>query len=255
MQRARRFASVVAVSALTVSGLAACRSAPDVAVYFGQAAEIRVADVQRVYNDARDKIEAARDSAAARGQEAGASAAPEGPVTVPISGVDVVSTLVSQDIAKRVARQRNVTLPADLPYDQVAQTLGLPPDSTYVRAYTESRLLFNQLLQSTTPVKTTDADLKAVFDVFEGTGQMDPGLTFEQFRGQLQPQALEMLGRAVAVRNDVQAQLDQLNVRINPRYEPSEIAVYAEQGPDNKPLSLVSVPLADSDTAPVLDKS
>jgi len=33
----------------------------------------------------------------------------------------------------------------------------------------------------------------------------------------------------------------------------AEVAVYSEPGPDNKPLSLVAVPLADTDTSPVID--
>jgi hypothetical protein len=62
-----------------------------------------------------------------------------------------------------------------------------------------------------------------------------------------------VLGRAVTVRNDVQEQLDQLDLRVNPRYGSAEIAVYAEPGPDNQMLSLVSVPLVTSNTAPVTD--
>ena len=249
MQRARRLASVAVIATLAVTGLSACRSAPDVAVYFGSASEISVAEVQRVFNDARSKFDAAQPQPAPGD---GASAQPPAP-SVPITGPDVVSALVSRDVAVRVAQQRNVSLPADLPLDEVAQSVGVPPDSEYVRIYAESRLLFNQLLQSAQPATAGDAELREVFEVFEATGAMQPGLTFEQFKGSVSPQAIETLGRATSVRKDVQAQLDQLNVRVNPRYEPAEIAVYSEPGPDNKPLSLVSVPLADTDTSPVTD--
>ena len=74
------------------------------------------------------------------------------------------------------------------------------------------------------------------------------------FRGRsIADRAIQTLGRATTVRNDVQAQLDQLKVRVNPRFESAVIAIYSEPGPDNKPLSLVSVPLADTDPAPVID--
>ena len=253
MQRARRLASVAVVATLAVTGLSACRSAPDVAVYFGSAAEISVADVQRVVTDARTKLTAAQQAAAA--EQGGSPAAGQGAVRVPFTGPDVVSTMVSRDVVTRIARERNVALPAQLPLAEVGQSLGLPADTEYVRLYTETRLLFNQLMQNATPQQASDADVRAVFKVFEATGAMQPGLTYEQFRGQVSPEAIQTLGRAVAVRQDVQAQLDKLDVRVNPRYEPSEVAVYTEPGPNNEPLSLVSVPLADTGTSPVTGAS
>jgi hypothetical protein len=250
MQRARRLASVVVAASLAVTGLAACRSAPDVAVYFGSAAQISVAQVQRVVEDARDRLQAARDAAT---PDAGASAEARVPVDVPFDGPEVVGTMVGHEVVTRIARQRNVTLPGQLPLDRAAQSLGLPADAEYVKIYTETRLLFEQLMQSATPAQTTDADLRAVFQVFEDTGQMQPGTTYESFKAQVPQQALQTLGRAISVRNDVQAQLGELDVRVNPRYEPAEITVYAEPGPNNETLSLVSVPLADTSSAPVTD--
>jgi hypothetical protein len=173
---------------------------------------------------------------------------------VPITGPDVVSAMVSRDIAVRVAKQRNITLPAELPLDEVGQSVGLPADSEYVRIYAEGRLLFNQLMQAAQPAAGTgDEELRQVFKVFEATGAMQPGLTFEQFKGSVSPEAIQTLGRATTVRKDVDAQLDQLNVRVNPRFESAEIAIYSEAGPNNKPLSLVAVPLADTDSAAVRD--
>ena len=252
MQRARRLASVAVVATLAVTGLSACRSQPDVAVYFGSTAEISVADVQRVVDDARTKLTVAQQEAEGA-QQGGEPAAAQAPVRVPFTGPDVVSALVSRDVVTRIARQRNVALPATLPLAEAAQGLGLPADTEYVRLYTETRLLFNQLMQNATPQQASDADVRAVFEVFEATGAMQPGLTYEQFRSQVSPEAIQTLGRAVAVKQDVQAQLDQLKVRVNPRYGPSEVAVYTEPGPNNEPLSLVAVPLADTDGAPVTD--
>jgi hypothetical protein len=254
MQRARRLASVAVVATLAVTGLAACRSAPDVAVYTGRSATVTVAEVQRIWDDARDKLTAARDEAAANGEQAGASAAASAPVEVPFDAPDVVSTLVSHDVVTRLARAQNVTLPADLPLDRAGQSIGLPGDAEYTRLYTETRLLFDQLMQKATPAQTSDADLRAVFKVFEETpGAMPAGTTYEQFQQQVPQEALQTLGRAVTVRDQVQQQLDQLDIRVNPRYDSAEISVYAEPGPNNETLSLVSVPLAGTDTAPVTD--
>jgi len=255
MQRARRLASVAVVAALTVSGLAACRSQPDVAVYFGNTSAITVSEVQRIYNDVKGKLQSAQDLA--RQQQAGAdgtepSAAP--PVKVPVTGPQIVGALVTHDVVSRVAKARNVAVADRLPLAEAGQALGLPPNSDYLRIYVENRLLLNQLLSTAKPVQASEADVQHVYDVFRETGAMDPSLTFDKFKQQVNPQALQTLGSAVAVRNDVQAQLDQLDVRVNPRYGPAEIDVYSESGPDNQPLSLVSVPLADTDDAsPVTD--
>jgi hypothetical protein len=253
MQRARRLASVAVAASLAVTGLAACRSAPDVAVYFGSAAQISVAEVQRVVEDARDRLQAARDAATQDDPAAGASAEAQAPIDVPFDGPEVVGTMVGHEVITRIARQRNVALPGQLPLDRAAQSLGLPADAEYVKIYTETRLLFELLMQSASPAQTTDTDLRAVFQVFEDTGQMQPGTTYESFKSQVPQQALETLGRAISVRNDVQTQLGELDVRVNPRYEPAEISVYAEPGPNNETLSLVSVPLADMSSAPVTD--
>ena len=253
MQRVRRLASVAVVAILAGAGLAGCRSAPDVAVYFGQSAAFGVADVERIYDDARTRLTAARDAAGQSAEQAGASAAAAGPVEVPFTGPDVVATLVGHDLATRLARAQNVTLPADLPLDRAGQSIGLPGDAEYVRLWTETRLLFDQLMEKAAAAQTTDADLRAVYQVFEDTGELQPGTTFESFKAQVPPQAMQVLGRAVTVRNDVQRELDQLDVRVNPRYESAEISVYAEPGPNNQTLSLISVPLATSNIAPVSD--
>jgi hypothetical protein len=248
MQRARRLASVAVVATLTVSGLAACRSQPDVAVYFGNTSTITVSEVQRIYNDVKSKLETAQDAALQRP----ADGAP--PVKVPVTGPQIVGALVTHDVVSRVAKARNVAVAGRLPLAEAGQALGLPPDAEYLKIYVENRLLLNQLLTTAKPVQASDADVRHVYDVFKDTGAMDPSLTFDKFKQQVNPQALQTLGSAVAVRNDVQAQLDQLDVRVNPRYGPAEIDVYSASGPDNQPLSLVSVPLADTDDAsPVTD--
>ena len=247
MQRARRLASVAVVATLTVSGLAACRTQPAVAVYFGDTSAVTVSEVQRIYNDVKSKLQG---QAEAGGTEP--SAAP--PVNVPVTGPQIVGALVTHDIVSRVAKAKNVAVPGELPLAQAGQALGLPPDAEYLKVYVENRLLLNQLLNTAKPVQASEADVKHVYDVFKDTGAMDPSLTFDKFKQQVSPQALQTLGSAVAVRNDMQAQLDQLNVKVNPRYGPAEIDVYSESGPDNQPLSLVSVPLSDTDaSSPVTD--
>ena len=252
MQRARRLASVAVAAALTVGGLSACRSEPDVAIYLGSGAKVTNAEVQRVIDDTRGKLIAQQD--AAKAQQTDASAPALAPVQMPITGPDVVDAMVSREVATRLARSAGVSLPAQLPLAEVGQSLGLPADAEYVKLYAEGRILFAGLLQKASPTPAADADIRHVFDVFAATGAMKPGLTYEEFRGSVSDQAIQTLGRAVAVKQQAQAQIDQLGVRVNPRYGAGKIDVYTEPGPDNKPLALVSVPLTEAgDQSPVLD--
>jgi hypothetical protein len=252
MQRARRLAFVAVAACLTVGGLSACDEEPDVAIYRSAGPKTTVAEVQRIYDDARTKAEAQQASAEPQN---GASAAALAPVEVPITGPDVVDAIVSREVATRLAQANNVTLDSPLPLAEVGQTLGLPADAEYVRLYAESRLLFAKLLadENLKPVQATDADIRHVFDVFAATGAMKPGLTYEEFRSSVSDEAIQTLGRAIAIKEQTQAEVDRLGLRINPRYGSSQIAVYTEAGPDNKPLALVSVPLADADSALVVD--
>lgn len=251
MLRARRLASVAVAAALTVGGLSACRSEPDVAAYLGSAGKISLDQVDAIYDDARDKL-------AAQQAQAGAQGAPDtalAPLEVPISGPDIVGAMITREVVSRAARAANVTLPPQLPLAEAGQAIGLPADTQYVRLYAESRLLLNQLLQNAPASNPPDADVRRVFEIFEATGAMRPGLGYEEFRGSVSPEALQTLGRAIAVKQQVQAEADKLDLRINPRYGTVEIPVYTETGPDEKPLNLVSVSLADDDAAPVVDAS
>jgi len=244
MQRARRLASVAVAAALTVGGLSACRSAPSVAAYLGSD-EISTAQVQRIYDDAESKLTAAPAAE-------GASAPPaELSITMP----DVLGAMISHKVVTAVAQARNVKLPADVPLQEIGASLGLKADAEYVRLYGESRLLLNELLQAAQPGTPPDSDVQHVFEVFAATGQMKPGLTYQEFKSSVSPEALQTLGRALNVKKDVQAEADKLDLRINPRYGAAEIPVYVENGPDNKPLNLVSVELTDADDSPVLQKS
>ncbi|MEV6637583.1 hypothetical protein AB0M54_43320 [Actinoplanes sp. NPDC051470] len=244
MQRARRLASVAVAAALAIGGLSACRSEPDVAAYIGDRT-ISVADAQHVFDDLTAKK-------AAQPAAAGASGAP---APAPVSMPEVVSAMVTHDLVTRVAKAKNVRLPADVPLQEIGASIGVPGNAEYVRLYGESRLLLNSLLQAAQPGTPPDADVKHVFEVFEETGQMKPGLTYQEFKSSVSAEALQTLGRALNVKKDLQTEWDKADLKINPRFASGEIPVYAENGPDNKPLNLVSIPLVDQDDATVLNKS
>jgi hypothetical protein len=249
MQRARRFASLAVAATLTVGGLSACNTAPDVAVYFGDRQAITIDQVQAVLTDARTRLQAEQDTALA-GQAAAGGTGTATPVQVPFTGPDVVSALITHDVATALAQAKGLPLTADLPLAEAGQALGLPAQAQYTRIYVENRLLLNQLLTGAASTNPDEAEIRKVYDVFKATGQMDATLTYDKFRQSVSPEALQTLGKAVTVRNDAKAELDKLKVRVNPRYEAAQIDIYTETGPDNKPLALVSLPLSDT-TGPV----
>ncbi|GGK91814.1 hypothetical protein [Mangrovihabitans endophyticus] len=248
MPRARRLVSAAVVAAFTVTGLGACRSEPDVAAYLPSGA-ITVDQVQSVYDDARDKLTA--QAAATAAQQGGDAARP---VTMPITGRDVLNTMVSRRVLGEVAKKHNVTVPGQLPLDQYAQRLGLPSDARYVRTYVEVQGLLYNLTQKVQPANPSDDDVREVFRRLQATGAMQPGLTAEQFSSGISPEAKQTLASAVAVRNEVRQRVTDSDIRVNPRYEPAQIDVYTEQGPNGKPLPLVVVDLPDaSGPLPVTD--
>jgi hypothetical protein len=242
----------VAVTAtLAVSGLSACRSAPDVAMYFGSRAQVSLAEVERIYNDAETRLSAARSEALEQ-QQPEASAPP---LRVPITSADVLGALAGREIGTRIARQRNVTPPAT---DQqnlgaIAQALGLPPEAEYTKLYADNYALFNALLQGAKPAPPNVDDLRSVYDALQKAGSVAPDVTFESFRSSISPQNQELLNVGFSVRNEVRAQLDQANATVNPRLGAADIDVVVAQSETQGLFGLISVPVADPNLSPVTD--
>jgi hypothetical protein len=247
MQRARRLASVAVVASLALGGLSACRTEPGVAAYLA-AGNITTAQVKRVLDDTRDKL-AAQKKAPDPAAQAGASA----PATanVPISGPDVVNTLISHQVLMRLAQRANAQLPNPLPLAQYAQRLGLPADATYVKLYTEVQGLLFVLNQKVQGVAPTDADYREIYDHLVAQKAIEPGTDFAQFTAGIPANVKQSLGQSVAVRNMVREDVAQQHVKVNPRYEPAEIDVYTERTDSGQDLKLLVVPLSQADSAPV----
>ena len=251
MQRARRLASVAVTATLAVSGLSACRSAPDVAMYFGSRAQVSLAEVERIYADAETRLEAARSEALEQ-QQPGASAPP---LRIPITTADVLGALAGREVGTRIARQRNVTAP---PSDQqnlgaIAQALGLPPEAEYTKLYADNYALYNALLQGATPASPSEDDLRSVYQALQKAGSVAPDVAFEAFSSGISPQNQQLLNVGFAVRNEVQAQLDQVNATVNPRFGAADIDVVVAQSETQGLFGLISVPVADPDLSPVTD--
>ena len=239
MHRARRIASVAVTAALAVAGLSACRSAPDVAAYVGQAriTEQRVTDV---FEGAR-----ANQVAATPGQP---------PVTA-ISRQDVVDTMVGLDVMRELARQRKVS-PTAIDPSRVAQSLGVKAQAEYVALFTEYRGLLNALSAGVQPAQPTQADLRDVYDRLTKGGANPDGTSFAQFSSGLAEQDQQTLAQNIGLRNKLEPEIGKLDTKVNPRYRSPELPLVSTQTSDGKVLPLIVLRLAPSTSeSPVLDLS
>jgi hypothetical protein len=254
MQRARRLASVAVIASLAVTGLAACRSEPDVAAYLPNDT-VTMDEVSAIYDDAQAKLSQAGPAASpSAAPSPSAAASPAGPPKMPITRQDIVNALISQAVLTEVSKQHNQSLPAQLPTDQVARSVGLPPTAQYVKTFTEVQVMVVQLNQSAQGVDLTPADLKDVYEKLVAAGGVPPQLDLQKFITGLPDQGRTTLSKAFSVRRDVEAQAAKMHLRVNPRYEPAEISVLTDQDAQGKPLALVTVPVTNSDgTLPVTD--
>ncbi|MEV4344389.1 hypothetical protein AB0J83_07925 [Actinoplanes sp. NPDC049596] len=232
---------MVVVASLTAAGLSACRSEPSVAAYVGDSGRVTEKRVQQVWDDAQAAL-----------TEAGAKGG------VPISRGDIVKTLVSADVMTEVAKRENVALPANLPLGDYATQLKLPESAEYVRLYAESDALIRLLREraGSSTAKPTDEDLKSVYDKLAAAGEVDPAMSFDQFKTQLPADNQQLVSTSAAVRDEVASAAGELRIKVNPRYQPLQISVLDFQTQNGELRPLVTVPLGTADAgAPVLDVS
>lgn len=248
MQRVRRLASIVVVGCLGVGGLSACRSEPSVAAYVGDTAKITETRVQEIW----DNTSAELTSAVAEQADPAA-----GTPAMPITRADIVRTLVGHDVLADVAKREGATVPGDLPLSDYANQLRLPPTAEYVRLYAETDGLLRALRTKVqaTAADPTDDDLREVYSVLLGAGQVPAGTTFDQFKTQLRPEDLALVKTAAAVRKEVAELTDTLDITVNPRYQPLSISVLEFQTQQGQLKPLVNVPLGEVADSPVTDIS
>jgi hypothetical protein len=224
MFHARRLASAVAVAAVALTGLSACRSAPDVAAYLS-GGNISTAQVQRIYDDAKNKA-----GTAATPKPAATADPTATPAAFPLTQSAILDTMISHDVLARVAQKHSVALPdiaQALP--QYAQLLHLPATAQYVRMYVEVDAYQYVLNQAGTGGNPTPAELQEVFAKLKANQLVDPATTQAQFLSGLTADAKKTLGSAIATRNEVRADLAGQHVRLNPRFASFEVPVYTQR--------------------------
>jgi hypothetical protein len=261
MQRARRLASVVVVASLGMAGLSACRSEPSVAAYVGDSERITQDRVDAVYNEVRDKLQASPPASQTPDGQApdGQPAAPAPTSAVPITRADVVSLLIGSEVIDKLAAGQSLPAPTadQLQEPGLAGVLHLPADSEYAQLY--AKWLYDiQALQEkvTTPVDPTDADLHELHDALVGMQGYDPAAPFSKFKSDIAASTnMAVLKQAAGLRNEIAKTAAQLDVRVNPRYQPTKLPVLVTQNQQTGAIvSLITMPIGpDDQVAPVTD--
>lgn len=233
--RARILAPVVAVLVAGALALTGCRSDPAVAAYVGGTSY----PLDRVSGIATEAHTALQRIADAQRRSAGESA---GPIDRPVTEQQVVAALIARDVLRALAEAKRVSK-VEIPVDQVAQVRGVPPDTEYVRVVAEADGYRAALLESTPAVAPPEA---AVREVYEGLLRANGGqgaVTFEEFAQSLGQQNRDLVGRGAALREEISAQADTMNVTVNPRYRPAVLGVLEQPDQQGALHTLLGVPL------------
>lgn len=213
MRRVRSVGVTVLVAA-GVLALAGCRSDPNVAAYVGSTryTEDRVAAIA---DEAHTKLQEYVDD-----QQGQAGAGAE-PVRRPVTEQQVVTALVSRDVLKALAEEKGVR-PVDRDPNEIARQVQVPPEAEYVRVLVEQDGYRLGLLQDAASTRPSEAELREVYDNLVKTGDR---LSYDQFRSELPDQNAELVGRSAAVRREISAAAQRLDVRVNPRYGPTMLSL------------------------------
>jgi hypothetical protein len=196
-----RLLAVLAVGALAVPGLAACRDLPTVAAYVGS---------QRLTNDQVEKI-VDEFPAAIRDKNSGDVRQ------------FVVSSFVTREVARDLAKENGISVPeADLSaFSGLASQLHLGPDSAFIKLDAEAQAAMEAVRTLGKPQEPTDADKREAFQQLLDEQFVQPG-SFEAVKSQIDsPQMRAALG----LRPVLSDALKRYQVSINPRYQPLGIPV------------------------------
>lgn len=242
--RTRRQRGLTLVTAVVLAAgaiiLAGCRSDPGVAAYVGDTAysQDQVVDISdEAYAKLRDLVKS-QSAQAADGAEA---------VVRPVTEQEVVATLVSRDVLKALAEEKRIT-PISIDPSRVAQRVQVPAEAEYVKLLAEGEGYRQALMQQASTASPDDADLREVYrNLVEASGGAYTD-SFTQFKSNLTAQDTQLVGRGAALRKDLQAKAEDLNVKVNPRYAPAELSLVevSDQSGGVHPLLAASFDLRET---------
>ncbi|PZV97032.1 hypothetical protein SAMN05443287_105272 [Micromonospora phaseoli] len=240
--RARRLVAVASV-AVGLVALAGCRSEPGVAAYVG---DHRITEdaVTAVIEDARSKNPTPTEVAETLpGQE------PQLPGQEPqLPGrSQVVSTLVLTEVCERISAAEGYQSQGQVEPAQVAQGVGLNPETEYVRQVAELYTCLSGIPVGA-PVAPTEQELIDLVAAGKRAGAVPADVTVEQAASQLDG---DQLRQALASRDSLSGAVEAYDVTVNPRYRPLVFPVLSFTGQN----IAVGVPLGEPASDTVTDIS
>ncbi|PZF93260.1 hypothetical protein [Micromonospora endophytica] len=238
--RARRLLAVASV-AVGLVALSGCRSEPGVAAYVG---DHRITEdaVTEVIDDAREKNPAPAETAET--PQMPAAPAPRLP-----GRSEVVSVLVLTEVCDRISAAEGYQPQREVDPAQIAQGIGLSPDTGYVRQTAE---LYDCLsgIPVGEPVAPTEQELAELVAAGKRAGAVPADVTVEQAASQLDGEQLRF---ALANRNSLAQAVEAYDVTVNPRYRPLVFPVLSFSA--ETPIVAVGVPLGEPASGAVSDIS
>jgi hypothetical protein len=241
--RARRVASAVSLAVAGALVLGACgRAQPSVAAYVGDA-RYSTSRVDQIYTDARTRY---HDAVQAQAAQAGTTASAE-ELKSRVTRQDVVNLLVSIDLGKRIAAEKQLTIPDEVQPDQLAQQIQMPPDAEYAKLWGEWIDIYETLSAKLPPAELSDKAVMAVYQALVKVGAIKPGLSVADVRQAFGQGEFVQTTTALSVALSDEAK--RVHVSVNPRYRP--LAVPAAVSTQNGAI-LYALPYVDQD-GPVTD--
>ncbi|SCG74634.1 hypothetical protein GA0070609_5011 [Micromonospora echinaurantiaca] len=237
--RARRLVAVASV-AVGLVALSGCRAEPGVAAYVG---DHRITEdaVTAVLDDARVKNPAPTSAATpSPGEEQPDLPGPQLPARR-----QVASVLVLTEVCERVSAERNYQPRGQAMPQQVAQEVGLSPESDYVRRLAELYTCLSGMPVGE-PVEPTAQDIADVIAAGRKAGAISAEMTDEVAGRQLND---DQLRGALAIRKALAEAVEGHDVTVNPRYRPLEFPVLTFSGG----APAVNVPLGEPGSDAVTD--
>ncbi|MFI5486477.1 hypothetical protein ACIBXA_23290 [Micromonospora echinaurantiaca] len=237
--RARRLVAVASV-AVGLVALSGCRAEPGVAAYVG---DHRITEdaVTAVLDDARVKNPAPTPAATpSAGEEQPDLPGPQLPARR-----QVASVLVLSEVCDRVSAERNYQPRGQAAPQQVAQQLGLSPETGYVQQLADLYTCLSGV-PAAAPVAPTEQEMAALIAAGRKAGAIPADVTDEAAAGQLDG---DQLRSALATRNTLAEAVGSYDVTVNPRYRPLEFPVLSFSGD----AAAVSVPLGEPGSDAVTD--
>ncbi|BFU46930.1 hypothetical protein KRMM14A1004_51670 [Krasilnikovia sp. MM14-A1004] len=222
-----------------MSALSACRTAPDAVSYFGPAKVVTEQEVQWVWDDTEAKLQPDPQT----GEE-----------HMPFERKDVSNLLIRLEALRAIGKDQGLTVTAQSAAE-IAQSLNLPPNADLVGKAAEFQAWVTLLKQKATPATVTDDDMRDIYNRLKASGPLPGNPTFEQFAASITEQDKQSLAPAIGLRNALQARIDALNIKVNPRYPVPTLPLYSVQGPKGEALPLIEVTFgtAGGDPVPVTD--